>query len=106
VHAAVLARQGQHAVALPMFEQSLSQARATGEIFALAEVHRLYAEALMRLGPDRVDEARRQLAAGAEIAERQGANGWKIRLSATFDELESAMAGVAGHDQETVRLVR
>ena len=91
VHAAVLARLGRPEIALPMFEQSLSQARATGEIFAQAEVHRLYAEALLRLGgAARIEEARRQLAAGAEIAERQGAKGWKVRLGDTLADWERA----------------
>ncbi|MCC2656366.1 MAG: adenylate/guanylate cyclase [Panacagrimonas sp.] len=85
VHAAVLARLDRLDAALPMFEQSLAQAHATGETFALAEVHRLYAEALMRTGgAAQRDEARRQLAAGAEIAERQAAKGWMTRLRETL----------------------
>lgn len=97
VHAAVLARMGRPDAALPMFEQSLTQARATGETFALAEVHRLYAETLMRAGsPAQREEARRQLAAGAEIAERQGANGWTLRLRDTLAKWEGQDRPVAG----------
>lgn len=100
VHAAVLARMGRTEIALPMFEQSLSQARVTGETFAQAEVHRLYAEALMRLGDAaQREEARRQLAAGAEIAERQGALGWTVRLGDTLAQWDRTQDHpVAGHE--------
>jgi predicted ATPase len=101
VHAAVLARLGRLDAALPMFEQSLAQARATGETFALPEVHRLYAEALATLDePARQEEARRQLAAGAEIAERQGATGWILRLRSTRERWEAGVPGdgVAGQE--------
>lgn len=100
VHAAVLARKDGLDAALPMFEQSLAQARATGETFALPEVHRLYAEALLRSGGEaRREEARRHLASGAEIAEQQGATGWTRRLQATAAEWGCAPAQPgAGHE--------
>lgn len=92
IHAAVLTRLGQHETALPMFEHSLAQARSTGETFAQAEVHRLYAESLARLGVEHHATARSQLASGLALAQRQGAAGWVARICDTLAALDADAA--------------
>lgn len=85
IHATSLIELGRGESALPMFEQSLAQARSTGETFAQAEIHRLYGEALLRAGAANRDQAQRQLAAGLSLAQRQGALACIERLWQTAD---------------------
>lgn len=92
VHAAVLVRLGQHATALPLFEQSLSHALSTGETFAQPEVHRLYGESLALIGPAHQASARSQLASGLALAQRQGATAWIARISHTLATLDTPLA--------------
>lgn len=91
VHASVLARLGQVDTALPLFEQALAHARGTGENFARAEIHRLYAEALIAIGGEGIAEARCQLIHAHDVAECQGAQGWMTRIAATRAQLEKRL---------------
>lgn len=95
VHAASLVRIGQAEAALPLFEQCVAHARSSGEVFALPEVHRLYAESLLLIGPDHQAQARTQLAAGLALANSQGAAGWVARILHTQEQLDrSAIADI------------
>jgi predicted ATPase len=75
--------------ALTLFDDALALARGNGELFYVAEILRLTAEALLsRPAPDRAHAERRFLEA-LEVARGQEAKFWELRAAAALARLWS-----------------
>ena len=87
--------------ALTLFDDALQLARGNGEMFYVAEILRLTAEALLTLpAPDR-SRAERSLLEALEVARAQEAKFWELRAASALARLWSS----EGRQTEALALV-
>lgn len=94
VYAFALARNGDLGKARTVFEGCIAQTQETGETAHLAEIHRLYGEAIILDDVSNKEEATNHLASGLKIARQQSAQGWVERIQKTAADhgLSNALA--------------
>lgn len=85
-HAETLALLGRHREAAQAFEETHDSVRESGEKWYEAEVLRRWAEFLVRRGGENAQKIETMLERAIDIADRQGANLWKLRAATVLAE--------------------